>query len=148
VLNFVKVLDQRSLRVDIEAEAEGESADRGTWEDKVGQQIMQLCDRLASIANEDATPKLELKYKKGRIGLSEPGKFFHAAVFYPKKTFIVLRMNPAERDSWTQRLDDAELEPQAQKNGRLQIRITPQQFRDNEPLLGELIQQVVKEHQA
>jgi hypothetical protein len=47
-----------------------------------------------------------------------------------------------------QRLEEADLEPQALKNGRMQVRITSQQLRDNEPLFRELIHQVVKEHQS
>jgi hypothetical protein len=148
VLNFVKVLDQRSLRVDVEAEAEGETADRATWENKVGSGTLQICDKIASIANEVSNPKLELKYKKGRIVLSEPGNFFNAIVVYPKKTYAFLQMIPSEREAWMQRLSDADLEPQAQKNGRLRIRVSSEQLGAQGTLLAELIHQVVKEHQA
>ena len=47
--------------------------DRGAWEAGVGAEIMKLCDRIAGIANEVAEPKVELKYKKYRIGLCPHG---------------------------------------------------------------------------
>jgi hypothetical protein len=147
VLNFVKVLDQRALRVDIEAETEGKAADRATWETKVGPSVLQICDRVATIANEVASPKLELKYKKGRIALSEPGKFFNAVVFYPKKTYLAINMNPTEQETWIQRLSE-DLEPQTKKNGWLRFQVTPQQMRDHEAMIAELTRQVVREHQA
>jgi hypothetical protein len=148
VLNFVKVLDQTVLRVDQEREPEGEDADRTTWEKKVGQPMMQLCDRLTAIANDVAAPKLELKYKKSRVSLGGAGEFFTPVVFYPKKNFVVIRVRPAERDVWIQRLATSELEPQSLKSGRMQLRITPEKLRDNELVVRERIHQVVKEHQA
>jgi len=123
VLDFVHVLDQRSLPDDIRSETDGEPADRATWENKVGRASMQICDTVASIANEVANPQLETKFKTGRVVLGEPGSFFNAIRFYPRRTFVVLQTAPAERDAWMQRLEDADLEPQAQKSGRLKVRV-------------------------
>ncbi len=147
ILDFVKVLDQSNLRQDIETEAE-EDADRSSWDAKTGAPIMQICDRIASIANEVANPKLELKYKKRHVALSVSGKFFNAIGLYPKKAFVKARVNPSESEVWLRRLDDADLEPQVLKNGRLQFRIRSQELREHEALLRDLIHQVVKEHQS
>ena len=76
LLNFVKVLDQRALRRDPSTDTAGTVVDRGTWEKRVGSEIMKLCDRCLLIANEIADPKLELKYLKKHLGICPPGFFF------------------------------------------------------------------------
>jgi hypothetical protein len=84
LLNFVKVLDLRQLREQDTVEG-GPDADRGTWDAKVGAPLMQICDRVAQFANEVANPKLDLKYKKGHVGLCLPGLPENLVVFFPKK---------------------------------------------------------------
>jgi hypothetical protein len=89
VLDFVKVLDQRQLREDDTGEAGGAAepdVDRSTWEARVGATTMKVCDRITEIANEIADPKLELKYKKGKVALSVPGSFFNVLSFGPRRT--------------------------------------------------------------
>src|SRR5438552_5042921 len=77
ILNFVKVLDQRQLRVEDASESGGdEGVDRSTWESRVGAIQLDICDRIAQIANEVANPVLELKYGKSRVALAAPGSFF------------------------------------------------------------------------
>jgi len=98
VLNFVKVLDQRQLLAD-DAEAGGEEeqdADRSSWDAKVGASLMKICDQIALIANEVADPKLILKYKKGRVALCVPGSFFNVLAFFPKKSFIPVRLTVSQ----------------------------------------------------
>lgn len=110
VLDFVKVLDQRQLREDDAAEADVEEVDRGTWEQKVGTEKLQICDKIVSIANEVASPHLELKYKKKHLALSVPGQFANAMALFPKKTFVLLRTPSNEPDEWVKRLKAADLD--------------------------------------
>lgn len=146
VLNFVKVLDQRQLREDDTVIADEQDVDRASWDKKVGTAHMQTCDRIAALANEIAEPKLELKYKKGRVGLSVKNTFFNVLVMWPKKNSVPLSMRLAEQELWIQRLKEAGIEA-APKRDRLWLRLLPADVAEHEALLRELIHQTVKENQ-
>jgi hypothetical protein len=72
--------------------------------------MMKVCDRIAQIANEIADPKLELKYKKGRVSLSAPGSFFNVLACWPKKNFIRIRFRVTDPEVWVKRLSEAGVE--------------------------------------
>jgi hypothetical protein len=148
VLDFVKVLDQRALREDETIELGGGNADRSTWEGRVGSDIMKLCDRIAGIANEIAEPKLELKYKKGRLGLCPHGSFFNVAAVFPKKGFLPIRMGITDSDAWLKKLEDAGVEVNSRKPGSITIRIRTAEMQVHEAILRELIHQAVREFQG
>jgi hypothetical protein len=148
ILSFVKVLDLRQqLREEDVNEAAGSDADRGTWDAKVGAPLMQICDRVAQFANEVADPKLELKYKKGRVGLCIPGQVHNLVVFFPKKQFMVIRTPLAEVEPWRQKCEEADLDVTVQKGDRLKLRVTADAFTQHEPLIREIVQQAIKEQQ-
>lgn len=147
VLNFVNVLDQRQLREDDVTEAAGEDVDRSTWDQKVGVTNMQLCDRILDIANEKAEPKVDLKYKKGHIGVCPPGQFFNSIALMPKKSFIAARFPVKDAQTWTNRLTEVGLDAFVKSGDRVQIRLTRPELNDHEDLMRELIHQAVKENQ-
>ena len=148
VLDFVKVLDQRVLREDDTVEPEDRNVDRGTWEARVGAEIMRLCDRIAGIANEVAEPKVELKYKKYRIGLCPHGSFFNVAALFPKKGFLPIRIGVTDPDAWVKKLEDAGVElVNSRKPGKITVRIRPADMPAQEAVLRELIHEAVKEFQ-
>lgn len=147
ILNFVKVLDQRQLREDDAAEADNEDVDRGTWEGRVGAALMQLCDHILGIANEIAVPKLELKYKKGHVGLSVHGQFYNVVALFPKQSFIVLRCQVDDAQAWVNRLTEKQLDAVVKQGDRVHVRLTGQDMKDNEVLLRELVHEAVKLHQ-
>ena len=150
VLDFVKVLDQRALREDdtVELNDRNGNVDRGTWEARVGAEIMSLCDRIAGIANEVAEPKVELKYKKYRIGLCPHGSFFNVAALFPKKGFLPIRMGVTDPDTWVKKLEDAGVElVNSRKPGKITVRIRPTDMPAQEAILRELIHEAVKEFQ-
>ena len=147
VLDFVKVLDQRALREDDTVEPEDGNVDRSAWEARVGSEIMKLCDRIAGIANEVAEPKVELKYKKGRIRLCPHGSFFNVAALFPKKGFLPIRISVTDPDAWVKKLEDAGVEVNSPKPGRIAVRIRPADMPAQEAVLRELIHEAVKEFQ-
>lgn len=148
ILDFVKVLDQRALREDEAGEANAEHADRGTWDERVGSEIMRLCDRVADIANQVANPKLELKYLKHHVAICPPGSFFNVAALFPKKGFLPIRMSVADSESWMKKLKEAELQAESKKTGSVLIRIRAAEMAEQETILGGLIHQAVKEFEA
>jgi hypothetical protein len=58
---------------------------------------------------------------------------------------MVIRTRLTEIDIWRQKCDEAELDVSVQKADRLKLRVTPQEFSHNEPLIREIIQQAIKE---
>jgi len=148
VLDFVKVLDQRQLREDDTADVGGAAepdVDRSTWEARVGPTMMKVCDRIAQIANEIADPKLELKYKKGRVALSVPGSFFNVLALSPKKTFIRIRFRVTDPEAWVKRLSEAGVETELKDGTLVLVRLRHGDFDTHEDLLRELIHQAIKE---
>ncbi|MBL8800051.1 MAG: hypothetical protein JNM56_39575 [Planctomycetia bacterium] len=145
LLHFVKVLDQRALRRDDTADSSYVTVDRGTWERRVGSEIMKLCDRCLSIANEVADPKLELKYLKKHLGICPPGSFFNVAALFPKKDFLALRVTVEDSEEWVKKLDDAGLDVKVKGSTRITVRLRPDKMSVHEPALRELIHQAVQE---
>jgi len=147
VLDFVKVLDQRQLREDDTAEAGAvePDVDRSTWEAKVGTTMMKVCDRIAEIANEIADPKLELKYKKGRVALSVPGSFFNVLTLWPKKNFIPIRFRVSDAETWVKRLGEAGVETELKDGTLVFIRLRNSDLQQHDDILRELIHQTIKE---
>ena len=109
---------------------------------------MSLCDRIAGIANEVAEPKVELKYKKGRISLCPHDSFFNVAALFPKKGFLPIRMGVTDPDTWVKKLEDAGVElVNSRKPGKITVRIRPTDMSAQEAILRELIHEAVKEFQ-
>jgi hypothetical protein len=148
VLDFVKVLDQRALREDDTVESDDGNMDRSTWDAGVGTEIMTLCDRIAVFANEVAEPNVELKYKKRHLGLCPHGSFFNVAALMPKKGFLLIRIGLTDSDAWVKRLEDAGIEVNSRKPGRITVRIRPADMPAQEAVLRELIHEAVKEFQG
>ncbi|HEY2416130.1 MAG TPA: hypothetical protein VGI40_28065 [Pirellulaceae bacterium] len=147
ILNFVKVLDQRQLRLeDPPGSGSDEDVDRSSWEARVGASRLNVCDRVAQIANEVANPKLQLKYLKNYVALSAPGSHFNVVPFWPKKNIVPARFVVSEAEQWVQRLTDAGIEAQLKK-GRVSIRLQNGEVERHEELLRDLIHTAVKESQ-
>lgn len=150
ILDFVKVLDQRQLRVD-DQEAGGEDeqdVDRSTWETKVGAGLLKICDRISEIANEVAEPKLVLKYKRYHLALSLPGGFFNVIAFFPKAkaNFVRIRIPIADAEGWHTRLNEAGIDAELGSHGTsLRIRLHNGEIDRHEALFRELIHESVKE---
>jgi hypothetical protein len=119
--------------------------DRSAWEARVGAALMKACDRIAQIANEIADPKLELKYKKGRVALSVPGSFFNVLAFWPKKNFIRIRFRVIDPETWVKRLSEAGVEADLKDGTLVLVRLRNSDFEHHEDLLRELIHQAIRE---
>ena len=148
VLDFVKVLDQRQLREDDGGDGGGAGepdVDRGVWDARVGTAMMGMCDRIAQIANEIADPKLELKYKKGRVALGVPGSFFKVLDLSPKQNFIRVRLRIADPETWVKRLGEGGVEAELKDGSFVHVRLRNNDFDQHEDLLRQLIHQAIKE---
>jgi hypothetical protein len=146
-LNFVKVLDQRSMPTDDEGGTEEEEVSRENWETRVGANYLKVCDRVLAIANEVAAPSLTLEYRRSRIRLCEPGAFFNVAVFFQKKMYVPLLVIVANPESWAERAVENGLDVTRRKGSRLLLRLTASELEKHEGFVRELIQQATREQQ-
>lgn len=148
VLDFVRVLDQTSLRRDDVAEATGgDEVDRAYWQNRVGEQILGLCDRALGIINEKAEPAQQLNYKKMYIGLTDGVNRRNFVLLLPKKSFLHLRPKVTDADAWLKRFDEAGVQADLVRD-RVQITIEIKKFAEREAMIREILHQAVEEHEA
>ncbi|MFO0944340.1 MAG: hypothetical protein U1D30_00110 [Planctomycetota bacterium] len=145
ILDFVKVLDQRMLREDDEAESAGIAVDRNWWESQKGKDSISLCDKLLELANEKSSAKYQLKFKRSHVALSTDGSFFNLAIIWPKQKFIRFRSKVQAPDSWVKEFETSGLEAESRNDGRVQVRITHADFQRHEALLRSFIQRAIED---
>jgi hypothetical protein len=146
VLDFVKVLDQRQLR-EVITPSDTASVDRAWWENRTDVASIQICEEVAKMANEIARPPLKFYYTKSHIGLGVDGRISHDFVFWPKKKYTNVRIVVNELDVWSQRCQSAGLDVTVVRAREIRLRLNAQELGQHQPLLRELVHQVVKEHQ-
>src|SRR5947209_937277 len=147
VLNFVKVLDSRTLRTDEATELKEKATDRPYWTSRASTATVELTERCLAIINQVATVTRKPSYNKYFIGLNDgmrPGNF---VTFKPKKSFLKVKfeaLSPIE--PWLKRLQDSGLESDV-KNEDLRVNLTAKDFDDNKELLTELLQEAVRQYE-
>lgn len=147
ILDFVKVLDQRMLRADDSQETEGEDADRGMWDERVGPTTMQICDQILLLANEAANPQLELKYKKRHAGICEHGSFFNVVALYPRNTFVACKVRLSNAIERVEKAKEAGLDARVRKGNQVILNLKQQDLSSHSALLRDIVHQVVQEAQ-
>jgi hypothetical protein len=146
-LNFVKVLDSRTLRTDETAELKEKATDRAFWVSQASAATVELAEKCIAIINQVATATRKPTYNRYFIGLNDgvrPGNFVY---FKPRRSFlsmIVRFLNPIE--PWIKRLEASGLESSV-KNEDLRITMTAKDFDDNKELLTELLQESVRQYE-
>jgi hypothetical protein len=109
---------------------------------------MQICDRILAMANERANPPLQLRYKKGRVGLGAAGSFFNVLVFWPKKSRMPFTINISDAATWKQRLEDVGLNASSKRSDRVLVRVTEAELAEHQQLIRELTHKAVEEYQS
>ncbi|HXN99405.1 MAG TPA: hypothetical protein VN881_10060 [Candidatus Acidoferrales bacterium] len=147
VLNFVKVLDSRSLRTDEATELKEKATDRAYWVSLASPATVELAEKCIAIINEVATVPRKPSYNKYYIGLNDgvrPGNF---VTFKPRKSFLRLKFEAlTTTEIWIKRLQDIGLESDV-KNDDLRVFVTPKDFDDHKALLTELLQEAVRQYE-
>jgi len=145
VLDFVKVLDQTSLRRDDESEG-GETVTRSDWVERTGAENMSVVDRILEMINERASPKQQLNYKQQFIGLTDGTRSRNFIWFTPQKKAVRLGMPTSGGAPWQKRLDEAGVHHNLMERG-LRVWVTSRDLAVHEALLRELVHRVVGEYQ-
>jgi hypothetical protein len=146
VLDFVRVLDQRSLRRDDIVETKLASVDRSYWVSRSAEKVISVVDGLLEIINEKASPEQRLNYNKYYIGLTDGTRSRNFVSFGPRKQFVHLSAEVLEPGSWSERVEEAGLSATA-SGDRVQVTLAPTDLKKHEDLLRELLHEAVDLHQ-
>ncbi len=147
VLNFVKVLDSRTLRTDEARELKEKATDRAYWISRASTATVDLAEKCIAIINEVATVPRKPSYNKYYIGLNDgirPGNF---VTFKPRKSVLRVKFEAlSTTEPWLKRLQDSGLESEV-KNEDLRVFLTAKDFDDRRELLTELLQEAVRQYE-
>jgi hypothetical protein len=146
ILDFVKVLDQASLRRDDETEVDATPADRGYWNDRATPKTVGIVDKFLDIINTKAEPKQQLRLNRYYIGLHDGKRVRNFIYFKPKKQFTHLFAELPESQKWAKKLEEAGLPAVVDRVG-LRVTIKPKEFELHRELLRELALVALAEHQ-
>lgn len=138
VLDFVKVLDQRLLRRDDEAEAKSAPADRKYWENRASVKVVKLIDELFTLLNEGSDRTWTPNFNRYYVGVMDGHKGSTFVFLRPRKQFVHLRVQLPEMESWVDRIEEAGLDGQL-RDDRLQVTLKPGDEKKHRELLASLL---------
>ncbi|HPT99522.1 MAG TPA: hypothetical protein PLU39_16800 [Armatimonadota bacterium] len=149
LLHFTKVLDEVVLGQDEEDSAYTPPADRAYWEKKGSKESVGIVDECLGILKAN-NPKLELKYNRYYIGLTEDGRPNNFVVFRAKKQFARAEVLLGDQASWGQRLEAAGLAVLTgeKERARIHFRISRDDPAKNRELLHEIFEAAYQEQQG
>ncbi|RKY05818.1 MAG: hypothetical protein DRP56_08515 [Planctomycetota bacterium] len=147
LLNFVQILNQTALRSDEEDDGGGIEVDRSYWNNRVGQNIMDMCVEILSFINEAAEPKQEMNYKKRHVGLKSNGVVRNFISFSPKKSFLRVAVATPDTNAWLHKLEDEGVPVDINRSGKVRILIKAKDFDGCKDIIRELVQSSVCEFQ-
>ncbi|MCA9449880.1 MAG: hypothetical protein KC931_22350, partial [Candidatus Omnitrophica bacterium] len=149
VLDFVKVLDQRALRVDDTQESVGEDVDRSTWESKFDGRPLAVADQILEKVRELTDIPVELKYKKRHIAISSPGSFFNIVEMNARKKGLRLGAVFSNSNDWKERFEEVGLEAVTLKGGtRIRVILDEDSMQQHAALIEEFLKQAVEGYQS
>lgn len=139
------VLDQTSLGL-VDDDEEQEVTDRAYWEKMATKSNVALADAMLELIITFA-PKFELTYKKFYIGLACDGSTNNFAVFRPKKKYIRLDFRLKKSEEISNKIEEKGFDLiDYTKGGRYRIRLLPDDIKQNEEFIKELLQMSYNEN--
>lgn len=147
-LNFIKLIDSRTLRRDDRLDAKAEATDRNSWLSYVGPNIMAIADECLVTINSAAKRKRSLRYNKQYVGLTDSGKPDNFVYFLPRKSLMRVRASLSPVEPWIKRTQESNLDFKVAGSDELSIDITPQTLKDNKALIDEILLEAVKQDEA
>ena len=138
ILDFVKVMDQFSLRRDDTAEVKLVETNRDYWNKRATKKTVEIVDKLLGIINSFLDSHQQLNYNKYYIGLNDGAKSRNFIYFKPKKQFTHIYFEVDNQEKWVEKLDELGISATPSKKN-LQVTVTTKQVNDNIEILTELI---------
>ncbi len=139
-LVFTKVLDQMSLGL-VEEDEVTEEANRPYWEKQASKTTLEYTDQvLAHLQQLD--PEIAPKYNKSYIGLTKRGRSNNFVSITPKRDWIWLGFRLERSQEVEKKLEQAALGggEYDSKWGKYWVRLTHEEFKENQALIQELLQ--------
>jgi len=138
LLNFTRVLDQTELRVDdTEEDSGGGQVDRAYWENRVGADLMRLCEEVFAIIDEAAPGTVQPNYLKQYIGMRVNGVSDNVVGLAPKSSsrLVHIRLRNPNAERWKERFEEAGVPAKSRRQGRVQASVTPDEFAEQKELI-------------
>jgi len=148
VLNFMKVLNQTTLRRDDEAEAVLPGADRGYWTSRSSSHVVELADSVLAIINAKSEVRFQLNYNKHFIGLTDGTRSNNFVHFRPRRQFLHVVVRISNPEEWKDKCESIGLAAAVEEPGsRMRVVLYPKDFKSHEAALTALVHQAVEEDQ-
>ncbi len=145
VLDFVRVLDQRQLRRDDEADTKLASVDASYWTDKASAKAVKLLDELLDIINEQTETKQQLNYNRYYVGLTDGTRNRTFIRFRPRKAFVHVELAVSDPEPRIEKCEEAGLAAGV-RDDRLKVTVAPGDVKKHRELLGELFKLALQEN--
>ena len=133
-----RVVDVMALGTD--EEDEGETVDRGYWEQKASPASVKLADEMVRRV-QIIEPELELKYNKHYIGLAKNGVARNFVTFRPTKQHMIAEFHIPRSEDLSDRFDESRLDMLAYNTRyrNYRARVTETDLTEHRGKLDELV---------
>ena len=148
MLIFTKIVDEVVRGDDEEDDTPEEKAtDRNYWEKKNLTKSLAIVDECMGVLHSIA-PGVNPNYRQNYIGLRENDRANNFISFFPKVSFLRVRVRIAATEEWTKRLEDAGIEVfENRKRGRIEFRLNGGDTKKHESLLKEFFAAAYREQE-
>lgn len=148
ILNFTKVLDEIIPGDDDEEETGEALVNREYWEKKPVKNSLPIMDECIAILQSFA-PSLKANYRKNFISLKDNERVNNFVRFFPKNSFMRVRVSTPDHQEWRSKLEDAGLVVHNVRfQGRVVFRITSDEIKQHRQLLTDMFQAAYQAQQA
>lgn len=144
-LNFAKVMDRFELRKDDETETKLIETDRNYWNTRATKKTVAMADDILNMINANVNTQQNLNYNKYYIGLHDGIKSRNFIYIKPKKQFTHLFIEVDGKENWIEQIEEKGISASIYKKF-IQLTLTPEQLKDNNELIGKLIEEAVKKY--
>lgn len=142
-LLFVRVLDYAYLRE--EDGPEPPATDRDYWNTRAAPHTVAMADEFLKMVNEKSEAKFNLNYNKYYIGLTDGSRSRNFVNFQPKRKFMHVMAEVANKDTWIERLEEDGLATTVRGDRYLRVTVSPKELEKHRALLAELVHKAVEE---
>ena len=141
ILDFVKILDQRQLRMDDTVDAKLEEVNRDYWIAKGTKQTVKIADQALEIMNETLSSPRSLNFNKHYIGLTNGTVTTASIAFQPRKMYciVIVRSDWTEEDLST--FEQAGLEVDTYR-GKLRLKLNTSDIKNHRDLIAPFLHRV------
>jgi hypothetical protein len=147
-LNFVKVIDQTSLREDDETPEPQDGKDRNYWLSRGSETSMAVADEMLEMINEFTKVPHHLTYMKVFIGLTDKLSANNFVRFILRKPLAQVLVRVSDKDGWLKRLQDAGVDAELNHDGKtIRLPMRPDDILKHKRIIKELLKQTVLENE-